>query len=210
MSVLSQRQSIILDQGISAPGHVKEVVDGINDIYKCYMYQLMSTVQLPGSKIFERHIIMHSCTPKKDVSLDKGFQIHLSNDDCKHVVIDQGENRKRSSKRKWTDIEYHFQDNYDVAHKYVKMYCDTNQLPALTSCGSHSNPCGARNLGKHYHICFDPNLGNGICEIRRTPCACVTCTSMLDQPWISVVQFKKIGTLPTRHKFYLFASSGLI
>ena len=29
------------------------------------MYQLMSTVQLPGSKIFEKHIIMHSCTPKR-------------------------------------------------------------------------------------------------------------------------------------------------
>ena len=71
MSVLSQRHSIIFDQGISAPGHGKEVVDGLNDIYKCYMYQLMSTVQLPGSKIFERQILIHSCTQKKDFSLAK-------------------------------------------------------------------------------------------------------------------------------------------
>ena len=71
MSVLSQRHSIIFDRGISAPGHGKEVVDSINVIYKRYMYQLMSTVQLPGSNRFENQILMHSCTQKKDVSLAK-------------------------------------------------------------------------------------------------------------------------------------------
>ena len=40
MSVLSQRHSIIFDRGISAPGHGKEVVDGINSIDKRCMYQL--------------------------------------------------------------------------------------------------------------------------------------------------------------------------
>ena len=54
MSVLSQRHSIIFDRGISAPGHGKEVVSSINAIGKHYMYQLISTVQLPGSKIFEK------------------------------------------------------------------------------------------------------------------------------------------------------------
>ena len=48
MSVLSQHQSIIFDQGISATGHDKEVAEGLNSIGKRYMYQLMSTVQLPG------------------------------------------------------------------------------------------------------------------------------------------------------------------
>ena len=52
--------------------------------------------------------------------------------------------RKRAIKRKWTDIEYHVQDNSDVAHKYVKFYCDTNQFPALPFCSLHPNPHGAR------------------------------------------------------------------
>ena len=73
----------------------------------------------------------------------------------------------------------------------MKIYCDTNQLPQLTFCGSHTNPHGERGLGKHYHIRFDQNLGHGICEILRIPCACVACTSMLDQPWISGVQTTK-------------------
>ena len=71
MSVLSQRHSIIFDRGISAPGHGKEVVDGLNYIDKGYMYQLMSTVKLPGLKISEKQILMHSCTQKKYVSLAK-------------------------------------------------------------------------------------------------------------------------------------------
>ena len=60
MSVLSQCYSIIIDQGISAPGHGKEVVDGINTIDKRYIYQLVSNVQLPRSKTFDSHIIIHS------------------------------------------------------------------------------------------------------------------------------------------------------
>ena len=48
MSVMSQTYSIIIDCGISAPGHGKEVVDGLNAFDKRYIYQLMANVQLPG------------------------------------------------------------------------------------------------------------------------------------------------------------------
>ena len=67
------------------------------------MYQLMYTVQLPGSKTFDTQILMHYCTLKKDVSLAKEFQKNMSKYDRKHGVIDQGNNRKRPSKRKWID-----------------------------------------------------------------------------------------------------------
>ena len=55
----------------------------------------------------------------------------MSKDDRKHGVIDKGKYKKKSSKRKWTDREYHVQDSSDVSHKDVKMYFDTNQFPAL-------------------------------------------------------------------------------
>ena len=64
------------------------------------------------------------------------------------------------------------------------MYCNKNQLPALPFCGPHSKPHGARGLSEHYHLRFDPKLGNGVYAIRRISCACVACTSMLDKPWI--------------------------
>ena len=65
------------------------------------------------------------------------------------------------------------------------MYCNTNQFPEISFCGTHSNSHGARKLSKHYHLCFDPKLGNGICAIFRIPCSCVACTSMLEKYWIS-------------------------
>ena len=70
MSFLSQCFSIIIDRGKSATVHGKEVSDGINSIDKCCKYQLMSNVQILGSKPFYSHIIMHSYTHKNDVNID--------------------------------------------------------------------------------------------------------------------------------------------
>ena len=53
MSIISQNYSLIIDRGISAPGHGKEVVDGLNAVDKRYIYQLMYNVQLPGSVRFD-------------------------------------------------------------------------------------------------------------------------------------------------------------
>ena len=64
------------------------------------------------------------------------------------------------------------------------MYCNTSQLPELSFCGPHSKPHGAKGLSKHYHLRFDPKPGTDICAIRRIPCACVACTSMIYKPWI--------------------------
>ena len=90
MSVMSQCYSIIIDRGIIAPGHGKELVDGINAVYKRYMYQLISTVQLPGSIRFDSHIQIHTVTQKYDVSLAKEFQEHLKKNHRKDGVIDEG------------------------------------------------------------------------------------------------------------------------
>ena len=75
---MSQCYSIIIDLGISAHGHGKEVIDGINDVDKRYIYQLMSNVQIPVSKIFDSRIQMHTSKQKNDVSLAKEFQQHLT------------------------------------------------------------------------------------------------------------------------------------
>ena len=53
MSALSQSHSIIIDRGISAPGHCKEVIGGLKAIDRRYMYQIISNYQHPGSKTFD-------------------------------------------------------------------------------------------------------------------------------------------------------------
>ena len=100
-------------------------------------------------------------------------------------MFDQEKINKLFTKRKWIDRQYHVQDNADVAHQDVKIYCNTNQFPALPFCGPNFKPHGARGLSKHYHFRFYPKLGNDVYLIRRIPCACVKCTSILDKQWIS-------------------------
>ena len=71
MSVMSKCYSVITDRGISAPVYDKELVGGINDIDKSYIYQFMSNIQLTRSKTFDSQIIMNYSTQNNDVSLDK-------------------------------------------------------------------------------------------------------------------------------------------
>ena len=86
---MSQTYSIIIDRGISATGHGKEMADGLNAVDKRYIYQLMSKVQLPGSVRFDSQIKMHTGTEKKYVSLAKEFKDHLEGEHRQNGVIDQ-------------------------------------------------------------------------------------------------------------------------
>ena len=106
-------------------------------------------------------------------------------------------------------VSFHYQDNADVAHKEVNIYCETNQFPALPFCGLHPNPHLSRGLINNYHLRFDPKLGHGICAICHIPRACVACTSMIYKPWISGIP-KKTSTLSTCHQLYLLDGSGII
>ena len=90
MSVMYHCYSIIIDQGISAPGRGREVVDGFNDIDILYLYQFMSTVQIPGSNRCDLQIQNHTGNQKYDVSLAREFHHHLTKEHCKNGVIDQG------------------------------------------------------------------------------------------------------------------------
>ena len=77
MSVMSQTCFIIIDRVISAPGHGKEVVDGLNAVDKRYIYQLMSKAQLPGSVRFDSQLKMRTGTETKYVLLARKFKEYL-------------------------------------------------------------------------------------------------------------------------------------
>ena len=147
----------------------------------------MSTVQLPGSNRFDSQMQIHTGNQIDELSLAKEFQPHMTKENRKSGFIDQVINKKYFMEIKWTDINYHDLDDSDIAHQYVKTYCNTNQFPALPFCGTHSKPHGTRGLSKHHHLRVDTKLGNGICAILRIPYVCVACTSMLDKYWISCV-----------------------
>ena len=96
----------------------------------------MSTVQFPGSIIFDSHIKMHTGTKKYDVSLAKEFKEHLEKEHRKYGAIDQGKIKKIIMERKWIDRQYHVQDNADDELKDVKMYCNTIPYAPIPIFGS--------------------------------------------------------------------------
>ena len=151
----------------------------------------MSNVQLTGPDRFDPHIQIPTGNQNNDVILAYEFKQHLTKEHHKNGVIDQVKYKKGFMGQKWIYIQYHVQDNYSVAHKDMKLYCNTNQFPALTFCGPHSKPHGVRGLSKHYHLRFDPKLGNGFCVIFYIPCACVAFTSMIYKPYISAIPSDK-------------------
>ena len=78
--------------------------------------------------------------------------------------------------RKCTDKKYYVRDNAYVSHQDVRIYCITNQFPALPFFCPYCNTHGTRGMSKNYHLRLDPKLDNGVCEILYIPCACVACT----------------------------------
>ena len=114
----------------------------------------MSKVQLPGSVRFYSQIKMHTGTENKDLSLSQEFKNDTEEEHRQNGSIDQVISRKRFMERKWTEGKCHVYDNAAVELKDVKIYCNTNQFPALPFCGPHSKPHGARWMSKPYHLRF--------------------------------------------------------
>ena len=94
MSILLQSYNIIIYSGISAPGHVREVVDGINATHKKFIFHLMATVQFPCIKLFDAQMVVHTATQNTDMSLALEFQKHFSNESRKHGILDHVKHKK--------------------------------------------------------------------------------------------------------------------
>ena len=65
---ISQVCNIIIDHSVSATVNGRELVYGQNPLEKCF-FQLLATLQLPGSKGYDIQVVVHSATHKSDVSL---------------------------------------------------------------------------------------------------------------------------------------------
>ena len=96
-------------------------------------------------------------------------------------IIDHIKHKRSSRRKTFTNREYHVQHNKDFDHQHVKIYCATNQFPELKFLGTHNKQHDVRGLVKHNQVYFDTKLGHSIYAIRRIPCACTSCTSILDQ-----------------------------
>ena len=72
MSILSQYFNITIDCGISALGHVEEILDGLNTTEN-FIFHMIATVQLLGSKQFDTQMTVNTETQNTDMSLALEF-----------------------------------------------------------------------------------------------------------------------------------------
>ena len=60
--VLLKSFNINIENGISAPGHDREVVDVLNATQKSFIFHLMYTIQISGSERFDTKMKVHTAT----------------------------------------------------------------------------------------------------------------------------------------------------
>ena len=64
-----QSYFVLIESVVSAPVHVGELLYGLNNTEKRFLFQLMETVKLPVSKGFDTNMLIHSVSHNYDASL---------------------------------------------------------------------------------------------------------------------------------------------
>ena len=130
--MLSHAYKILVCHSVGSPVNGKYVAYGLNATDKKFLTMLMITVKLPGTATNDSQMFMHTAISNTYISLSRVFQKHLSEPTCAHGFINSWKYRKRSSKRKFMERDYHIQDNKDVQHKSVKIPCASKQFYAMS------------------------------------------------------------------------------
>ena len=183
-SGLAVKFQVVIDRAVGAPGHGKDVVDGLNAVDKRYLRKAMLRADHPEADSTYNSVDWHTATVGGNVSFAQGcmttLQYHADN------IANQLSSKgfKRENERKYTKKKYYIQNNTDVLHSNVKMTWDRSKFPALNVPEGRKKIHGSGTVLSHYHYRFDPDIGYGKCAMRRIPCLCVQCTDQLDKAWI--------------------------
>ena len=125
------------------------MVDNFKATGQRFLTMLMKNVQLTGAVANDSQMAIHIAMNNADNILARVFQKHLSYPTRAHALIGHGKDRKRASKRKWMECEYHVQDKKYVQNKPVKTLCASIKCHGISFCGPHAKPHGVRRLSKH-------------------------------------------------------------
>ena len=71
--MLSHSYNIVIDCGIGAPGHGKDVVDILSTTDKIFFTLLMRTVQLTGASSNNPQMVMHASISNTGIIIESGL-----------------------------------------------------------------------------------------------------------------------------------------
>ena len=169
LSYLAQKYDITIDRAIGAPGHGKDIVDGINATNKKYLASMMCMTGTPESNDSKKRMATESMTETASKSLAVEAQRLLSLDSRIQGVKGDKKHAKRESDSILKQRHYHVQDPDNV--EFANWKFKPVDLPE----GIGVMQC--------YNIRADPDLGLGKIALRRIPCACRGCRDQLAKPW---------------------------
>jgi hypothetical protein len=184
LSVLSSQYGISIDRAIGAPGHGKDIVDGLNATDKRFLRGRMCLIGSPEANDGAKRMAAHSMVEGASKSLALECARLCSDETRITGVKGHSKHKKRESNSKVTLRNYHIQDPAEVKFGNVKFKAHG------LSAGTHNG------ILAMYHLRTDPDLGIGKAALRRIPCLCAACVMQLNLPW-------QPGILPMAQPRYL-------
>jgi hypothetical protein len=158
LSMLSIKHNITINRAVAAPGHEKDLIDGLNAVGKMYLKELMMRTGVAGEDEEDQKIKSHS--------MEEGAAVLIAEEAAQLCQIDtQAEGAKSNRKyRKREEGSTVKQRDYHVSQLDAKLYDGLQmKLVGLTSNGKRSG------ILSHYHLHVNPDLG----------AAQIACTSFL-------------------------------
>jgi hypothetical protein len=171
LSYLSVTYSISIDRAIDAPGHGKDVVDGLNATLKRFLGTCLRMTNMPEVHRGDgKRMNIHSMTDEGESSFAEECRRLLENRDKIGMHSDK-KHAKREANAKVKKQFYHVHNEEDLKFNDVSVKY------------RFIDPSANVKMRDLYHIRCDPDLGLGNCALRRIPCACDGCVDQLSTNW---------------------------
>ncbi len=173
LSMLSAKYNITIGRAVAAPGHGKDLIDGLNAVDKMYLKELMMRTSVAGEANEDRKIKSHS--------VEEGSAVSIAEEAARLCQIDaraEGakSNRKHQKREQASTVK---QRHYHVRLPDAKLH-DALQMK-LVGLGSTGKRSG---ILSHYHLHADPDLGASKIALRLIPCGCNSCEELRRKEWI--------------------------
>ena len=186
LSILATTYQIVIDRMVTAPGHGKGKIDGLNAVDKRLLAQVMCRYLTPevleeiGYAMPTEEV---SCVKKEDdevdvemVSFAKICYDILVDPERAHGATGDRKNAKREEDARLTERHYHL---IDYLAKDTKLDLEHANYVAI----GFDLPAKINGILNHYNFRADWELGVGKVAVRRIPCACKKCLDQLDLEW---------------------------
>eukprot|EP00966_Prymnesium_polylepis_P017924 413578-Prymnesium_polylepis.1 len=172
LSILASKYGIVIDRAIGAPGHGKDIVDGLNATDKVFLRKAMCMIGTPEANDSAKRMAAHSMLGDTKMSLAVEAA-RLCRDPARFsgVKAEGGKRQKREAAAKMKERHYHVQDPAKVKHG------KTSRVAVGFEAGEHNG------MLAHYNFRVSKELGVGRAAVRRIPCACPACLAQLEKPW---------------------------